>query len=189
VAAVDWIALAVVLVSALGGLRRGLVLSALSLAGVVAGAYAGSRIGPHVLSGGATSRWTPLAGLIGALAGAALLQTAASIVGSMLRRSLRLTPLRLFDSAGGFVLGLAMGLVLVWVASATALLMPGQTTLRREVQHSEIVRRLNDAVPPRQLLNLLARIDPFPTIVGPAAPAEPGSPAIARARGVVNAEV
>jgi len=188
VATVDWIALAVVLVSALGGLRRGLVLSALSLAGLVAGAYAGSRIGPHLLNGGATSRWTPFAGLIGALAGAALLQTVASIVGSMLRRSLKLTPLRLFDSAGGFVLGLATGLVLVWVAGAAALLMPGQTTLRREVQRSEIVRRLNDAVPPRQLLNLLARIDPFPTIVGPAAPAEPGSPAIARALGILNAQ-
>lgn len=188
-ATVDWIVLAVVLLSALGGLRRGLVLSALSLAGLVAGAYAGSRIAPHLLSGGASSRWTPFAGLIGALAGAALLQTLASMVGSLLRSSLRLTPLRLLDSAGGVVLGLATGLVLVWVTSATALLIPGQTTLRREVQRSEIVRRLNEAVPPRQLLNLLARLDPFPTIVGPAAPAEPASPAIARAPGVINAEV
>jgi S1-C subfamily serine protease len=185
VATVDWIALAVVLVSALGGLRRGLVLSGLSLAGLVFGAYAGSRIAPHLLH---DSRWTPLAGLIGALAGAALLQTVASIVGSMLRSSLKLTPLRLLDSAGGFVLGLATGLVLVWVAGSTALLVPGQTALRREAQRSEILRRLNDVFPPRRLLDLLARIDPFPAIVGPAAPAEPASPAIARASGVVRAE-
>jgi S1-C subfamily serine protease len=155
----------------------------------VAGAYAGSRIGPHLLSGGATSRWTPFLGLVGALAGALLLQTIASMIGSALRSTLKVTPLRFVDSAGGFVLGVLMGLVLVWVAGATALLVPGQTTLRREVQRSEIVRRLNDAVPPRQLLHLLARIDPFPSIVGPAAPEEPTSPAIARAAGVVNAEV
>jgi S1-C subfamily serine protease len=185
VATVDWIALAVVVLSALGGLRRGLVFSALSLTGLVVGAYVGSRIAPHLVH---NFRWTPLAGLIGALAGALLLQTLASIVGSTLRGGLKLTPLRLLDSAGGFVLGVATGLVLVWVVGATVLLIPGQPTLRREVQRSEFVRRLNEVVPPRQLLDLLARIDPFQTIVGPAAPAEPASPAIARAPGVVKAE-
>jgi hypothetical protein len=99
-----------------------------------------------------------------------LLQTLASIVGSTLRGGLKLTPLRLLDSAGGFVLGVATGLVLVWVVGATVLLIPGQPTLRREVQRSEFVRRLNEVVPPRQLLDLLARIDPFQTIVGPARP-------------------
>ena len=86
------------------------------------------------------------------------------------------------------MLGVATGLVVVWVASATALLIPGQPALRREVQRSEFVRRLNEVVPPRQLLDLLARIDPFQTIVGAAAPAEPASPVIARAPGVVKAE-
>src|SRR5262249_15063243 len=71
----------------------------------------------------------------------------------------------------------------------TALLLPGQTSLRREVQRSALLRRLNDVVPPRELLHLLARIDPFPTIVGPPAPPEPASPAIAREPAVVDAEV
>ena len=186
-AAVDWVALAIVAVSALGGLRRGLIASALSLAGLVAGGYAGSRIAPHVLSGGSSSRWTPLVSLVGALAGAALGQTLAVLAGSMIRGGLRLAPLRFLDSAGGIVLGAATGLALVWVLGATALLVPGQTTLRREVQRSEIVRRLNDAVPPTRLLHLLARIDPFPSIAGPAPPAEPPNPAIARRRGVRKA--
>jgi S1-C subfamily serine protease len=177
---VDWIALAVILVSALAGWSRGLISSALSLAGLIAGAYAGSRIGPHLLSGGASSQWTPVASLVGALAGAALGQTLTSLAGSIIRGGLRLTPFRLLDSLGGIVFGAATGVVLVWVAGATALLVPGQTTFRREVQRSAIVRRLDEAVPPHSVLHLLARIDPFPSIAGPAAPNLPPSPTVLR---------
>jgi len=169
----DWIALAVVLFSALGGLRRGLVLSAFSLLGLAGGAYAGSRLAPYLLRGGSGSAWTPLAGLVGAVLGAMLLQLVAVGIGSFVRGGLRLTPLRLLDAAGGFVLGGAVGVAIVWVGAAVALLTPGQTQLRREVERSAIVRRLNAALPPRSLLDLLARIDPFPSIAGPAAPPLP----------------
>lgn len=185
---VDWIAVAVVALSAFGGWRRGLIASALSLAGLLLGAYAGSRIGPHLLTGGSTSPWTPLAGLVGAFAGAALLQMLGSIAGSFIRGGLKLTPFRFLDSFGGIVVGGSTGLVIVWVAGATALLVPGQTSVRREVLRSEIVRHLNEAVPPARLLHLLARVDPFPSIVGPAAPSTPASPAIARKPGVLLAE-
>ncbi len=185
---VDWIALGVVVVCAVGGWRRGLIASALSLAGLALGAYAGSRIAPHLLTGGSSSAWTPLAGLVGAFAGAAVLQTVGSIAGSFIRGGLKLTPFRFLDSAGGIVFGALTGLVIVWVAGATALLIPGQTSVRREVLRSTIVRHLNAAVPPARFLHLLARVDPFPSIVGPAAPATPASPAIAHKRGVIAAE-
>jgi S1-C subfamily serine protease len=185
---VDWIALGVIGVCAIGGWRRGLIASGLSLAGIALGAYAGSRIAPHLLTGGSSSAWTPLAGLVGAFAGAALLQSLGSIAGSFVRGGLKLTPFRFLDSAGGILLGAATGLVIVWVAGATALLVPGQTTIRREVLRSEIVRHLNEAVPPARLLHLLAKVDPFPSIVGPAAPSTPARPAIVRKRGVVEAE-
>ena len=172
---VDWIALAIVVLSALRGMRRGLVVTALSLGGLVAGAYVGSRIAPNLLRGGSGSAWTPLAGLIGAVLGAVLLQTLAAMAGSVARGGLRLTPLRLFDSLGGLLLGAAGGVVLVWVLSATALLAPGQLALRRDVQRSAVVRRLDQAVPPRRLLKLLARIDPFPSIAGPSPPSAPPS--------------
>ncbi len=170
---VDWIALGIVAFTALAGMRRGLIVTALSLGGLAGGAYAGSRVAPHLLHGGAGSAWTPLAGLIGSVLGAVVLQTAAGIAGSLVRGGLRLSPLRLIDSFGGLVLGVASGLVLVWVLSATALLVPGQSTLRRDVQQSSVVRRLDQAVPPRRLLKLLARIDPFPSIVGPSPPSSP----------------
>jgi len=184
---VDWAALGVVAVAALGGLRRGLIASALSLAGLAAGAYAGSRFGPHLLHGGAASPWTPVAGLVGAVAGAMLLQAVASIAGSFVRGGLKLTPFRFFDSAAGALLGAATGLVLVWVLSASALLLPGQPKLRQAVRRSHIVRRLDEVVPPRRLLHLLARIDPFPSIAGPAAPAAPAGPEIAAAPAVHRA--
>ena len=175
---VDWIALGLIALTAFSGFRRGLVASVLSLAGLVAGAYVGSRIAPHLLHGGAGSAWTPLAGLAGAVAGALLLQVVAGFLGSFLRGGLKLTPFRFVDSLGGVALGTAAGVALVWVAGATALLVPGQTRLRSEVQRSMIVRRLDEQVPPGRLLGLLARIDPFPSIIGPAAPSTPPSAAI-----------
>jgi uncharacterized membrane protein required for colicin V production len=177
---VDWIALVIVLMVAVAGLRRGLVLSAFSLAGLVAGAYAGSRIGPYLLHGGANSVWTPVAGLVGAVLGAALLQVGALMAGSFLRGGLRLTPLRLIDSAGGLLLGAATGLAIVWVGAAVAQLTPGQTQLSRDLQRSWIVQHLDSALPPRTLLNLLARIDPLPSVLGPAAPTLPPSTGVLR---------
>jgi uncharacterized membrane protein required for colicin V production len=176
----DWIAIVVVLVSATGGLRRGLVLSAFSLLGLAAGAYVGSRLAPHVLHGGSSSKWTPLAGLIGAVLGAMLLQFGALVAGSFVRGGLRVAPLRAIDSAGGLLLGAAIGLAIVWVGASAALLTPGRTAIRQEVERSEIVKQLDTALPPRTLLNLLARIDPFPSIVGPKAPSRPPSRGILR---------
>jgi S1-C subfamily serine protease len=177
---VDWVAFVIVVLAALAGLRRGLVLSAFSLVGLAGGAYAGSRVAPLFLTGGAASIWTPVVGLVGAVLGATLLQIAALMAGSAIRGGLRLTPLRLVDSAGGLVLGAATGLAIVWVGAAVALLTPGQTGLRRDLQRSWVVQRLDAALPPRTLLNLLARIDPFPSIAGPAAPTLPPSTGVLR---------
>ncbi|HJU37181.1 MAG TPA: MarP family serine protease, partial [Gaiellaceae bacterium] len=176
----DWVAIAIVFVAAVGGLRRGLVLSAFSLVGLAGGAYVGSRVAPHVLNGGASSTWTPLAGLVGAVVGAMLLQFGALTAGSFIRGGMRLTPLRLLDSAGGLLLGGAIGLAIVWVGASVALLSPGETRLRQEVERSAIVKQLDAALPPRTLLNLLARIDPFPSIVGPQAPSLPPSDGVLR---------
>ena len=185
--AVDWIAIAIVLVAAVGGLRRGLVLSAFSLVGLAAGAYIGSRIAPHLLHGGSSSTWTPVAGLVGAVLGAVLLQFGALAAGSFIRGGMRLTALRLIDSAGGLLLGAAVGVAIVWVGASVALLTPGQTQLRQEVERSAIVKQLDSALPPRTLLNLLARIDPFPSIVGPEAPSLPPSKGVLRDRSIRSA--
>ena len=170
----DWIAVAIVALTALVGLRRGLVVTVLSLAGLVGGAVVGARVGPHFLHGGARSPYTPLAGLAGALVGAAVLQSLASMLGSVARGGLSvIPPLRALDSVGGLLAGAAWGLGIVWVAGAVALQLPGQTTLRDEVQQSRVLRQLNTIAPPRAILRALARVDPFPAIAGPPPPSRP----------------
>jgi S1-C subfamily serine protease len=171
---VDWIALGITALSALAGLRRGLIATALSLAGLAAGAIVGARLAPQFLHGGSSSPYTPLAALAGAAIGAALLQSVASIAGSSARKALFvLPPLRMLDSVGGLVAGAAFGLALCWVAAAMLLQLPGQTKIRDDVLGSTIVQRLNQIAPPRTLLRAFARIDPFPQITGPAPPSTP----------------
>jgi S1-C subfamily serine protease len=185
---VDWLALAFVALTALLGLKKGLIASALSVAGVVGGAIVGARLAPQLLTGGSSSPYTPLAGLAGAAFGALLLETLAAFVGSMVRGAIPLPPLRTLDSIGGFVLGAASGLALVWVVGASALLIPGQVTLRRAAQKSFVLQELYDAVPPSSVMQILARVDPFPSIAGPLAPAAPPDAAVLHERGVRRAE-
>jgi uncharacterized membrane protein required for colicin V production len=181
---VDWFALGFVALMAVLGLRKGLIASALSAAGVIGGAIVGARLAPHLLSGGSRSPYTPVAALAGALVLAIALEAVGSLAGATLRSGLRLPPLRAIDSLGGFVLGAAAGLAVVWVLGAAALLLPGQTTLRHSAQRSLVVRRLDAIAPPRRLLEALARVDPFPSIEGPIAGVPPPDPRLLGAAGV-----
>jgi S1-C subfamily serine protease len=95
-------------------------------------------------------------------------------------RRILLAPLRAADSAGGFVLGAVAGLAIVWVVGAAALVLPGQKELRRQARESEVLERLNRIVAPSTLIDALARVDPFPSRIGPAAPAEPPTEAVLR---------
>ena len=180
----DWILLGIIALAAFIGLSKGLVASMLAISGIVAGAVVGARLAKVVLPGGAHSPYAPLVGLAGAVVGAIFLESVGSMVGSLFRSGLRLPPLRALDSAGGLVLGAAAGLALVWVFGATALLLPGQPTLRRDVQRSAVLNRLNDIVPSDTLLNVLARVDPFPSIAGPEIPTGPLDGPIAGDRAV-----
>ena len=73
-ARVDWFVLGFVALMALFGLRKGLIASALSAAGVIGGAIVGARLAPQFLADGSRSPYTPLAGLAGAIVGAVVLQ-------------------------------------------------------------------------------------------------------------------
>jgi S1-C subfamily serine protease len=184
---VDWIAIAVIVLAALNGFRRGLVGGALSLAGLAAGAYLGSRLAPQFLDQG-DSAYTPLVALGGAVGCAFLLQGVASIASRIVRGSLlTIPPLRLLDSALGIVLGAVTGVALVWVLGAVALNLPGQTDLRREVQASKILERINREFPPQRLMDAIARVDPFASITGPDAAVGPPDPGIANLPGVRRA--
>jgi S1-C subfamily serine protease len=180
VTAVDWVALGLVLLAALGGAVQGLVWSGLSLAGLLAGAFVGGRLAPVLLTGGSGSRYAPVVVAVA-------FEVVGSTIGGVIRSRERARSVRTLDSAGGVFAGALIGLAIVWVLGVMALQLPGQANLRQAVQRSYVLQRLNDIVPPRSLLNALARIDPFPTFAGPPVPAEPPDPAVLRTPGVREA--
>jgi hypothetical protein len=115
----------------------------------------GARVASDLAAGGRWSAYAPLLALGGAVVGGLLLRAAAGIVGSFVRGGLRLLPpLRVLDSVGGLAAGAAWGLALVWVAGVVALELPRGEALRGEVDRSEVIQRLNEVVPPPDLLRL-----------------------------------
>jgi S1-C subfamily serine protease len=166
----DWGIVAFTLLMALWGYSQGLIVSALSLAGFGAGAFAATRAVPLLLSSGSRSPYAPLFVLVTALVLGGLVAILLEAVGAVIRSQVRFTPLAWIDGAGGALLIAALGLGLVWIGGAAALHAPGARGLREQVQHSLILRRLNDVLPPTGgILNALSRVDPFPTIHGPEA--------------------
>jgi S1-C subfamily serine protease len=176
----DWIALAVVALTAVGGFRRGFVTGVLSLAGLIVGAIVGARVVPDLV-GSEGSEYVPLIALAGAAVGGMFGQYLGVFVGSYARRTLSiLPPLRMLDSAGGIALGAVTGLAICWAIGAVLLYVPGQTELRRLAQESVVVSTLTDALPPSRVIDAVERIDPFTAIVGPVAGVDAPDAAIAR---------
>jgi S1-C subfamily serine protease len=184
VTAVDWVALALVVLAAMGGAVQGFLWSGLSLAGLVAGAVIGGRLASVIFASGPSSGYSPVLALAGAVVLAVTFEVVGSAVGAMLRGRERSASVRTLDSVGGLLAGVFVGLAVVWVLGAMALQLPGQGDLRRAVQRSEILRRLNAIVPPRTLLNALRRVDPFQTFAGPPLPTEPPDPRVLARTGV-----
>ncbi len=164
---VDWIIVGLVLLLALFGWAQGFVAGALSLVGFALGALIGTRVGPLILSDGAASPYAPLFGLMGALVVGALLASGFEGIAARLHSRVRNPGLRAADGLLGAVLMGCVGLGLAWVVGAIALQTPGARELRRDIQRSAILARLNDVLPSRTVLNALARFDPFPRISGP----------------------
>ena len=168
--AIDWLIIAFVALMALWGYAQGLIVSALSLAGFAGGAFAGSRIAPLLLDQGSKSPYAPLFSLVTALMVGGLAAIVFEALGEGIRRRMPFRAAHVVDGVGGALLVATLGLGLVWIAGAVALQTPGARDLRRDIQRSAILSKLNEALPPSgPLLNALARADPFPRIRGPAA--------------------
>ena len=174
---VDWLALAFVLLLAVGGARKGLLVGGLSLVGVVGGLYLGGRLAPVIFSG-SHSPYTPLVALAGALLLAIALETAGALTGGVLKDALRLTPFKLVDTAGGLVLGAATAVAVLWIMAAIAFHLPQSSSLRMQARDSTLLSRLIEVLPPQDVMSALSGIDPFPVIVGPVAPAQAPDPGI-----------
>jgi S1-C subfamily serine protease len=185
VTGLDWVVLGFAALLAFRGAQQGFVAGVVSLIGFVVGAIVGGRLASDVLASGSHSRYAPLIALGGGLLLVVFFQALGLRIGLSLRSELlRIPPLRSLDTAGGLLLGAATGLFLAWVLGVVALQLPGQTYLRREVQRSLVLRRLNTLLPPSTVLQALARFDPFPTLGGPVAQVPPPNPQVLRVPGV-----
>ena len=177
VSLVDWIALGIIVSTAVGGVRRGLVTGVLSLGGLVAGAIVGARAVPGDRRR-ARRLDTPRRALRGCVRGdprsvdralrrsygAEVDPAVAAAAHSRLRRG---RPARRRD-----------GLALCWVVGATLLYAPGQSDLRRFAQESSILSGLTEALPPERVM-MPGRIDSFAAIAGPATGVAAPDPPIA----------
>lgn len=181
----DWVVVAFAALLAARGAQEGFVAGALALVGVVAGAVVGGRLANNLLQSGSQSRYVPLLAIGGALLLVVLFQSLGARIGLTLRTELFKVPaLRSLDTLGGLLLGAAAGLFLAWAFGVVALQLPGQSSLRQAAQRSFVLRQLNSILPPRTLLQALARIDPFPALGGPVADVPRPNPAVLRLPGV-----
>ncbi len=173
----------------LWGYRQGLIVGAMTLIGFAAGAFAGSRLGPLVLARGSESPYAPLFAALGALVAGALAAVAVESLALGLRaRIVRRRSLHLADGAGGAALVASVALGLVWVFGAVALHAPATAQLRADLQESLILSSLNDVLPPSgPVINALDRVDPAPSVIGPATPTAPPDPSIASDPDVLRA--
>jgi S1-C subfamily serine protease len=185
----DWAILAFTFALALWGYRQGLIVGALTLAGFGIGAFAGSRIGPLLLAGGPHSPYAPLCAALGALLVGALTAVTLESFALGLREKLVHRPfLQAADGAGGAALIASVALGLAWVFGAVLLHAPSTAQLRADIQRSLILRSLNGVLPPTgPLLNALNRVDPAPTVLGPATPVAPPDAKIASDPDVLEA--
>jgi S1-C subfamily serine protease len=177
----DWAIVAFTVALGIWGYRQGLIVGALTLVGFAVGAFAGGRLGPLVLSRGSESPYAPLCAALGALLVGALVAVVVESFALGLRaRLIRRPVLHLADGAGGAALIACVALGVAWVFGAVALHAPSTTQLRADVQESLILRSLNDVLPPSgPLLHALDRVDPAPSVIGPAVPAKPPGEGIA----------
>jgi S1-C subfamily serine protease len=177
----DWAIVAFTLALGLWGYRQGLIVGTLTLIGFAIGAFAGSRLGPLVLNRGSSSPYAPLCAALGALmVGAAMAVTLESLALGLRTRLIRGRGLHLADGAGGAALVASVALGMAWVFGAVALHEPGTAQLRADVQSSLILRSLNQVLPPSgPILHALDRVDPAPSIAGPATPVAAPDPAVA----------
>lgn len=188
----DWLIIAFCALLALFGYAQGFIVGVLSLIGFGLGALLGSRLGPLVLNGGSHSPYAALFGLIGALLIGGLFAAGLEGLGVRARSVLRFPGLRQVDGILGAALTACIGLGIAWIAGSLALQTTGSASLRRDLQHSAILKELNQLLPPSgPILNALARIDPLPSVNGPAADVPPptkgilGAPTVRHAFGSV----
>lgn len=184
------------LLSGVSGYRRGLVVGALSLAGLVGGGLLGAQLAPGVTTWEVMRNQQPAiiaAGTVLVLA--AVGQLLAGLLAARFRSLLVWRPLRLLDAVAGTALSVTGLLLVAWLLGS-AVASGGVPALASQVRRSMVIAAVDRAMPERAraaangLRRYVGNRDPdvfgrlAPTRTRPAAPPDP---ALAAAAAVVGA--
>jgi S1-C subfamily serine protease len=179
---VDWLIVVFTVLLAMYGYAQGFIVGALSLVGFGIGAFLGTRLAPLILPEGSHSQYAALFGLLGALLAGAVLASGFEGLGARARMLLRLPGLHTIDGLLGAALTASVALGIAWIVGAIAAQSANSPALQRDIRRSAILQGLNELLPPSgPILHALARIDPLPSVRGPAANVSPPPRGIAAA--------
>jgi S1-C subfamily serine protease len=142
---------------AASGYVRGFVVGASSTVGLLAGGVVGAIVIPRLLDNPRGSAAMSLSALVGVLLIALLGQVVGAAIGSVLRRQLTWSPVRLVDSLAGAGLSALAALVIAW-ALGYALSGVRVPWLGNEVRNSSVLGAVNAAMP-RAATELLSGLD------------------------------
>jgi S1-C subfamily serine protease len=147
VSLVDLVLIVLALTFALSGFRQGLLVSATSFFGFLAGAVLGAQLSGPVadrIDGSSVTR--VFAALVVVLAGALLGQVVAGAVGRAVRKRVTWEPAKLVDSVAGAVVSAAAVLLVAWMVASPLASAPFPT-LAGQVRQSALVQVVDRAVP------------------------------------------
>jgi S1-C subfamily serine protease len=148
VTVLDVVLLLVLIGYGLSGLRQGLLVGVLSVAGFVGGAVLGMSLLPHVVG-----TWDPglrrtAVSVVGVLAVAWALQLLGAVIGRRLRGVVSWAPARALDSALGAVAAVVAVALVTWFVAGAVRGGP-VPALARAVASSKVVAVIDDVVPPQ----------------------------------------
>lgn len=184
-------------VFALSGYRQGLLIGALSFAGLLGGGALGAKFAPslhaHLNLGLSAAAFGLLVVVIAAIVG----QLIATAIGGALRHAISWTPARILDSIAGAIVSVVSVLLVAWLLG-TAVAHSASAGIARQVRNSAILQGVDNAVPAsaqtwfssfRRLLNTKGLPEVFSGIgPQPIKPVAPPDPATANSRSVRLAE-
>jgi S1-C subfamily serine protease len=163
--------LAIAIVFAVSGWRRGALASALAFSGVVLGAVAGILIAPHLLVHIGAGRWRLIAGVGLVILLVVVGEMAGIVLGNAARGVLRSTGARAMDSGVGAVLQCVGVLIAAWLL-AVPLTSSSQPQIAAAVSGSTVLADVNKVAPdwlrslPREFSSLL-NTSGLPDVIGP----------------------
>ncbi|WP_040337489.1 MarP family serine protease [Candidatus Blastococcus massiliensis] len=144
---VDVVLIGLALVFALSGFRQGLLVSATSIAGFLAGAVVGAQLsGPVADSIEGSSVTRVFVALVVVLAGALLGQILAGAVGRAVRRKVTWEPAKMLDSVAGAVVSAVAVLLVAWMVASPLATSPFPE-VAGQVRQSALVQAVDNSVP------------------------------------------